>query len=305
MLDLLRPLIDPFVRHFLRGVCYLVLVFYAVRAIRLITVGHGGHHATSQWREAMALVYTLVAAYFIFVSTRAIPTFSQNIVDGVGRVPNMPPGLIAFSYLAAGLVFAAFICNCSRSLWMLKSLDHGIFEPIPEWEELSEPWGKRIPEFVTRSIAAGLFILLEFELKKLSSWSYLKDLSVSQSGGIPGAGLSDIGKFALGLYFALLFWWLAASRIAGKRMPKLLLSFYAAGLVNALFIFFYGGPILSTSAAMWLVAGIVVVTIAAGWMLFFVLLDTFRECWKAANLVFALKSRKSHPWHLSGPPPTT
>ncbi len=290
----------PLVLWTLRGVCYIALGFYLARAVLLVVVGRDDHKG-SGFREAMAMVYTLLAASFIYSSIRAIPTFVENIVDGVSRVLHLPGEMLVFLYAAGGLVFAAFICNCSRSLWVLKSLDHGLFEPVARWEQLSRPMGKRFVEFTTRTVAAGLFIKLEFELKELAKSSPVDEVTRLYQGVYPSYDLSDAGGVGIKLYFVLLLWWGVGRMIAHRQMPTWLLVFYAAGLVNSLFIYKFARPVSSEATTFWLLVLLGIAAIGAGYMVGHVLADVFRHVVPPTWKFFRSHLR----WFQSGQLPTT
>lgn len=222
--------------------CYVVLIFYVLQVVLFIFRGKTSNDP-HRLREALAMAYTVVAVYYIFHSTGAIHPFVSNVIDagsliGRGTPASMAPILV----LCAGLVCVAFICNFSRSLWMLKSLDHAIFEPVPEWENLSEQTSKRLLEFSTRTVAALLFIRLEFELKHLAG----SDKNVS------GIYFTQAGWYGILLYTCLLVWWVSGRWIAGKDMPKIPLLLYIAGLANSAFIYNFASKISNEDKAQWL-----------------------------------------------------
>jgi hypothetical protein len=165
--SIVQPLMDGS-----RYVCWVLLAFYMWRVLLFVFKGkkEGGARRDGM-REAMAMAYTLVAAYFILSATKAVQPFMVNILDSVSSLRPQPQAEeLTLLELMSAFVFTAFICNFSRSLWMLKSLDHALFEPVPQWGELSgrSAW-KRAAEFATRTVAAVLFILVEFRLERLAA----------------------------------------------------------------------------------------------------------------------------------------
>jgi hypothetical protein len=256
----------------LKWLCYIVLLLYLGRVLVFIFRGKskGDPH---RLREAMAMAYTVVAAYFIFRSADAIQPFVVNIVEAGGLVHTPTPIINIVLIVCAGIVCTAFICNFSRSLWMLKSLDHGIFEPVPEWEDLLSSLGKRAFEFTTRTIAALLFIALEFRLERLASGSAAENVNLLASGATPRNYLTDAGRYGLYLYFCLCVWWFSGLWVAKRRMPRRLLAFYTVGLINSAFIFYFGGKTLNEDWAMIMLLIVVLMGITGLYMLFIVLQD--------------------------------
>jgi len=168
----------------------------------------------------------------------------------------------------SAFVFTAFICNFSRSLWMLKSLDHALFEPVPQWGELSgRSARKRAAEFATRTVAAVLFILVEFRLERLAA--------TQTQSFVPNENLVLAGKWGLLLYATLFVWWWVGYWIAGAKMPKMQVWYYLAGAANSFFIFKYAGN-PNSNDAVGLLLFIVVVWICAIYMLVYIFWDPVR-----------------------------
>jgi len=257
----------------LKCVCYLTLAFYFIKVMAFLLRGHPAARS-HRLREAMATAYTLVAVVLISLSTEAILPFIQNVLETVDLVHTPPTYMRISLALCAGLVCTAFICNFSRSLWTLKSLDHGIFEPVPEWADLSESRPRQLRlEFAVRTIAALLFIALEFDLKKIATASLTEDVIDLARGGTPQNYLSQAGGRGLLLYFFLVVWWLVGLAIAKKQMPKKLLWFYLAGLFNSFFVFLYSSRTTNTDHAMLLLLIVAVAAIGALYMILYVLSD--------------------------------
>jgi hypothetical protein len=227
-------------------------------------------------REAMAVGYSAVAVVFTFQATWAIQHFVQRIVGDGSSIGSPSRSIYALLVICSLIIYAAFICNFSRSLWMLKNLDHAVFEPVPKWEELTVPKLKRIAEFGTRMAAALLFIYLEFKLERLA-----QPHGAAEAGSIAGGAsatrpLSDAGFVAIFLYAMLLLWWLSGRWIAGKAMPWLLLVFFGAGLFNSFFIFVFGDAPVDESSKTWLLLTIVIASAFATYMIIYVLFDLIK-----------------------------
>lgn len=266
-------------------VSYLVLLFYIVRTAWLFAgkKAVGDDHAM---RESMAAMYTAFAAYLIAMSVSAMLPFVENVGQAAGMVSGSR-GMGVSVRLIAALVFTAFVANCSRSLFMLKSLDHGIFPPIPEWEKLVTFPAKRLSEFVVRACAAALFIGLEYQLKVLASGAATLD-TIGQNGAISpftGAttleGLLHAGQFGTALYTALLVWWVIGRWIAASQMTWEFLWFYLSGLTCAAFVWAFAGSTPTESTGILLFVALGFVTLAAGFMLWVVA----KDLWVAARNV--------------------
>lgn len=270
---------------FFKCICYLILIFYLIRITIFIFFGKKNSDL-HRLREAMALAYTFVAAIFVYKSIKGIQPFIQNILEAV--VQAYP--LVA---LCSGLVFTAFICNFSRALWMLKSLDHAMFEPVPNWETLSSArTHKLVFEFLTRTTAALLFIRVELELDKLSTSSLRENITKLASGASPHSYLAVAGLFALFLYICLSLWWVIGFWIAKSKMPKSLLWFYIGGFVNSLMVFYYGGTISHNDPI--IMKGLfVVVSIAGLYMLFYIFIDIYKGLKDLARILKNLLGQKN------------
>jgi hypothetical protein len=274
--DFVRPVMST-----LKGLCWVMLGFYVLRVGIFVVQGPPeGRAPRHGMREAMAMAYTVVAAYFIASATSAIQLFVYAILDSVSLLRTTPaPWILGLLVLSSACVCAAFICTFSRSLWMLKTLDHAIFGPVPEWAELSEQSpGKKITEFATRTAAALLFIVVEFRLERFADVQTSRNaLTLASIDQMQHSSLAQAGLWGLWLYFALTLWWLVGLWIARQKMPKLQLFFYIAGMVNSLFIFKYAGTVTSSDDALTLLLSIVVVLISALYMLGYLLLDPIRD----------------------------
>src|SRR5436309_1587212 len=93
--------------------CRAVLTFYVCR-VGLVVL-RGNHRL----REALALAYTLFAASVIFLAIGAIDRFTQSVSQGINVLAQPSPGFRVLIALYSACVFSSFICNFSRSLWML------------------------------------------------------------------------------------------------------------------------------------------------------------------------------------------
>ena len=195
----LTELVQP-ILFILKWLCRFVLLFYFLRVMVIIFFGKTISDSR-RLQEALAMAYTLVAAWLILQSTNAILPFVQNIINSVVLV-SMPTTIINFVLvICSGLVCTAFICNFSRSLWMLKSLDHAVFESVPKWEKLSAiSTSKKIFEFATRTVAALLFIGIELQLEKLSTSSSRGDVTSLAIGEAPQNCLAAAGWYGFFLY---------------------------------------------------------------------------------------------------------
>lgn len=264
----------------LRFLCLLVLAFYLLKVVKSIVFGRTPDDR-HRFREAMAMGYTFFGAFFILYSVNALNPFVQSVAQAGERVGSPPQDIGIFLRLCAALVCSAFICNFSRSLWMLKSLDHAVFEPVPDWETLSEPVGKRFVEFITRTVAAVLFIFLELELEKLGNSHLSETLQQSSSGTTPTSPLTSAGGYGIFLYLCLVLWWFSGLWIAKKQMPWQLLLFYLAGLGNSIFVYRYGRPVETAGEGYWLFICIAFVTILAVYMLGYVFFDVGRTLYKS------------------------
>jgi hypothetical protein len=260
-----------YVPQFINGVmwvCWIVLLIYAVKVLTFIvfTCEDG-----RRMREAMAVGYTAVAAYFTWEATKAIPNFVQRVVGDGGSVGYTTPGIYAILVVCSCVICAAFICNFSRSLWMLKNLDHAVFEPVPQWEQLSTPIGKRTFEFLTRMAAALLFIYLEFKLEKVSHPHAINEVELVAQGSSPTKPLSQAGGVAVFLYGVLVLWWLSGLWIAKSKMPKLLLLFFVFGLLNSIFIYAFGDEPVDKSRNNYLLLFLGIMALLASYMIAYVL----------------------------------
>lgn len=232
-------------------VCCAILVVYALRVLIAIIRGHGGG-GQHRMREAMALGYTLIAAYFIFSGSGAIRMFAESVL-ATGRELNVPEWTNTALVVCATIICAAFLCNFSRSLWMLKSLDHGLYEPIDDWGQLTARRPvQQFLEFLTRTCAAVLFIKVELELEELAHHSELQNLEAAQKAQHVPDSLSAAGGWGVLLYSVLLVWWctgwlIARGAPAGTKakMPPWQALFFGAGLFDSAFIRIYGSDVVT------------------------------------------------------------
>jgi hypothetical protein len=275
----------------LKFLCWGVLAFYVSRVF--ISVVRGPSQDGSRGhglREAMAMAYTAVAAYLIASAAGAIQLFVTAILDSVSLLQTgIESWVLTLLVLSSSCVCAAFICNFSRSLWMLKSLDHAVYGPVPEWGALSEisRW-KKLAEFSTRTVAALLFIVVEFRLERFAdAQTSANALTLASMDELQHNSLSEAGRGGLWLYFALILWWCAGFWIARKQMPKLQLVFYIAGMADSFFIYRYATTLTNSSDAITFLLFIVVISICALYMLCIVLLDPLSDLRQLAIRVFA------------------
>jgi hypothetical protein len=277
--DLIQPIINA-----LQTLCYVVLLFYLAQVLSFVCRGKTPPSAgastdapipgrSHRLREAMALGYTGVAAYSIYFATNAIRTFTSRALS-TGTQLNTPVVVNQIVVIASALICVAFICNFCRSLWMLKLLDHAIFEPVKDWDTLTSTTKKRLPEFFTRAAAALLFIGLERQLEKLGSATPETQVVL---GARSYTHLSSAGLFGLFLYLFLMAWWLSGKYLIGAAMPKSLFFFYFAGCFNSFFIFVYGGENVSVDSAWLMILVIALMGVAALWMIGVVLGDLVRS----------------------------
>jgi len=260
--------------------CWIVLMIYAGRVMLFILWTSG---QARRMREAMAVGYTAAATYFTFYATKAMLNFVQRVVGDGSSIGTTTSGMYAALVGCSLVIFVAFICNFSRSLWMLKSLDHAVFEPVPKWKQLSRPMCKRLFEFSTRIAAAVLFIMFELQLENVADPHALKDVHLATERSISTQSLSQAGGIAVFLYLVLLLWWLSGLWIARSEMPKSLLLFFFCGLVNSIFIYVFGDEAASESRNKWLVGVVGLMTLFAGYMIYYVLCDLFKllkNCFK-------------------------
>lgn len=258
----------------LKWICIIVLSFYIIRVILLVFFGKSNHD-NHRLRGSMALIYAVFAAYFIYKSIVFIPFLVNSIVGGISLGNIKYSWLILLLYITIGTVFTAFLCNFSRSLWMLKSLENGIFEAVPDWNDLTKPISKRFIEFFIRSIAAFLFILLEFEFEKISHYSLVDDIKILNSNSIPEYNISSIGVLGIYLYSSLLLWWCAGFWIAKRRMPIVQLIFYFAGIIISIFVKLYGNSIITDETVIIILISLVLAIGASSFMLFIVFKDIY------------------------------
>lgn len=266
--------IPTFVQAFLVSLqyaCYVVLAFYVFRVLVVVSKGKKLEES-HRLREAMALGYTAVAAYFIVYSTRAIQLFANSVLD-VGTPVNAPAAINLLVVICAGLICFAFICNFCRSLWMLKLLDHGIFEPVEEWEKLTDSTPSRLVEFIPRTLAAILFICLESKLEKLGDFTLDDSLTSLINGSSPPHYLTQAGVIGLALYGTLIVWWLLSRFVLSAAMPWSLLIFHGIGLVNSGFISLYGGEPVGAALAWGMFLIISLMACGAAYMIFVIIAD--------------------------------
>jgi hypothetical protein len=220
-----------------KGLCYVVLLYYFVKAL-FVTVALPD--PDKRFREALAVTYLVAAAWFTGAAIGVIPSFTQHCIESTGNlVVYMPELVLKLIAVAGAVILTAFICNFARALYMLKSLDHAMFEPIPEW---GRQWRMsstrtRLLEFGVRLVAAVLFLLLEYALKSVGQphdGNHLTgpDEQVTNPFATPGL----IGIF---LYIVLAIWWCVARRVAGDEMRIRQLLFYGAGLLNSIILTVY------------------------------------------------------------------
>lgn len=265
--------------------CYGALVFYLFRTAWLFLGRRswGDKHAL---RESMAAAYTVVAAYLIGMSVNAMRPFVDNVGQSANFLTQSP--LLAVSVrIVAAIVFTAFLTNCSRSLYVLKGLDHAFFEPVPEWETLATFPLKRLFEFSTRAVAAGLFISLEYQLKVIASGTTALSSATSASQPFQNLiaspaldALTLAGACGMALYLSLILWWCVGLWIAKEQMPRRLLPFYLSGLVSSAFIYFYSHSTRSENASIALIFFALVVAGAACYMLWLVGREVFQVLWR-------------------------
>ena len=161
---------------------------------------------------------------------------------------------------------------------MLKSLDHAVFNPVPNWEDLAEQFPvKRLAEFGTRTAAAILFVVVEFRMERFADAQTSSNaLFLARSDEIQHNSLSQAGQWGLWLYIALIIWWVVGFWIARHQMPKLQLGFYFAGVANSLFIAKYAATVNDSDGALTLLMLILFILVGAIYMLVYVLLDVPR-----------------------------
>jgi hypothetical protein len=266
--------------------CKVMLFFYLLKVLKTIVWGRKGHHA-EPLREAMAFAYTAIAAYFIFGGIGAIRMFVKNVLE-IGEIVHVPAAGNIFLVVCAALVCAAFLCNFSRSLWMLKNLDHGVYDPVKNWAELTRPPRKRVLEFATRTGAALLFIMIELELESFAHHSEVANLAYAEAASSVPDHLRAAGGYGIGLYICLVAWWLVGYWLAKGDMPKRQIAYHVCGLVNSLFIFVYARSSQATEGEAWgMVAIVVLMSLSATFMLAFVIRDFAkgtRDAWKVARV---------------------
>ena len=215
--------------------------------------------------------------YFTFYATEALPNFVQRIVGDGSSIGATTRGIYALLVVCSVMICAAFICNFSRSLWMLKNRDHAVFEPVPQWEQLTTPTFPRISEFGTRMAAALLFIYLEFKLEKLGHPQGIADVKNMVTEGLsPTRPLSQAGFIAIFLYVALLLWWVSGRWIVRTKMPRPLFWFFVAGLFNSFFIYIFGDAPVDESSKIWLLISIAVAGGSASFMVGYVVWDLIK-----------------------------
>src|SRR5215831_16302001 len=96
----------------LRGFCYLALSFYVLRVLEILVLGVARKHGepgqpekldAHGLREAMAVGYTGVAAYYVLHGTDAITSFTSVILSTSALV-KFPASGSAFLSVCAGLI---------------------------------------------------------------------------------------------------------------------------------------------------------------------------------------------------------
>jgi len=262
-----------------RYVCYAILTFYALRVLLAIVFGQSGGHE-HRLREAMALGYTAIAVYFIGSGTGAIQMFVKS-VQATGKQLSVPDWANVVLAGCATVICVAFLCNFSRSLWMLKSLDHGVYEPITGWRDLTARSPKRqLFEFFTRTCAALLFIQVEHKLEELAQHTGAQDVRAAMDHALAPDYLSAAGWWGVALYLALLCWWITGWLIARVdrtvKMPPKQFWFFSAGLFNSAFIGVYGGEVATKDWEFIMLMVVIGMGAAAGYMLYVVAIDVFR-----------------------------
>lgn len=263
-------------------VCCAILVVYALRVLIAIVRGHGGG-GQHRMREAMALGYTLIAAYFIFSGSGAIRMFAESVLT-TGRELRLPDWTNTALVVCATFICAAFLCNFSRSLWMLKSLDHGLYEPIDDWGQLTARRPvQQFFEFLTRTCAAVLFIKVELKLEDLAQHSELQNLEAAQKAQHVPDSLSAAGGWGVLLYSVLLVWWCTGWLIARgapaetkAKMPWWQAVFFVAGLINSWFIRTYGADVVTMDLKIAMLLIVLVMGALAALMLAVVGIDIFK-----------------------------
>jgi hypothetical protein len=261
--------------------CWIVLIIYAVHVLIFIL----WHGKIRRMREAMAVGYTAVAAYYTALATYALPNFVQRVVGDGGSIGSPTSGIYALLVICSSIICAAFICNFSRSLWMLKNLDHAVFAPVPRWRQLSSPMLKRSPEFLTRMAAALLFIVLELQLEKVAHPHGVNEVNQVAQGSPTTKLLSQAGLIGFFLYSVLIFWWFSGLWIARSKMPKKLVIFYVAGLFNSIFIYIFGDEAVDESQKNWLLILVLLMGLAASYMIGIVLLDILKLLYGCGKLL--------------------
>ena len=216
------------------GFCYVTVAFYVVKAV-LVTVPPENHQPP--FPEGLALTYLAAATWFTIGAVAAIPRFTHHCIDVLSYLPalSIPKLVVQLVALAATFMVTAFICNFARSLYMLKSLDHGVYEPVPDWKQKLTRDAKGYSEFVTRLIAAILFLVLEYQLKAVAHPVTVGD----KEAALASDHFAVPALVGLVLYVVLMGWWTVARRIVGDKVPGWQLVFYLAGLLNSVVLWVY------------------------------------------------------------------
>lgn len=252
-----------------KALCYVVLAYYFLKALA-ITLALPDPE--KRFREALSTTYLIAAAWFTMTAIGVIPGFTQHCIDATGYLfTDMPAEVLQVIGLAGSVILTAFICNFARSLYMLKSLDHATFDPIPEWGQLLASTRARVVEFFVRLLAAGLFLLLEYELKSVVK---PPDPAKVISGEITNPFASP-GWLGILLYIVLGIWWFVGRSVAGNKMPWTQLVFYCAGLWNSFILALYAGA-TSEPIAWFMLLSAVVSTVGSIFMIGMVVLEVVK-----------------------------
>lgn len=127
-----------------------------------------------------------------------------------------------------------------------------------------------------------LFIKLEIQLERFALAKETDLVQLAASGLTPPNYLSNAGRDGLLLYGCMILWWFSGCVIAKGEMPKRLLVFHCMEFINSAFIYVFGGALLPEGWAIWMLATVILLGLAAAYMLMFVLSDVMEVAMAAA-----------------------
>jgi hypothetical protein len=153
----------------------------------------------SEKKEVLTFIYAGFVIYFLYKNNKHIDViaimYDEVLKDGSLTTVNFHYWQLLGIKIAGYSVMSAFLCNFSKALYTLHSLDHGIYNEKSEWYDARHKSSFLIKsiDFSLRLVIAYLFIKMEFLLHEASDKN-------------PVTYFREISWFGIKLYSCLLVW---------------------------------------------------------------------------------------------------